>query len=80
MILDSDAEAAVSKSLLVEQAEEESDEIKIRSILAHKTKLEALMLVQLRDFVLKLDKVADSAEDLSDIIISLVAKAKASQA
>jgi len=77
--LEDDAELAVSKSLLVERAEEEADEIKnrlIKQIFAHKSDLEVLTLLQLRDFVLKLDEVADAAEDSSDLVISLVAKAE----
>ena len=78
--LESDAELAVSKSLLVERAEEEADEIKnhlMKHIFAHKSELQVLTLLQLRDFVLKLDDVADAAEDSSDLVISLVAKAEA---
>lgn len=78
--LEVDAEVAVSKSLLVERAEEEADEIKnrlIKRIFAHKSDLEVLTLLQLRDFVLKLDDIADAAEDSSDLVISLVAKAEA---
>ena len=78
--LENDAELAVSKSLLVERAEEEADEIKnhlIKQIFAHKSDLQVLTLLQLRDFVLKLDEVADAAEDSSDLVISLVAKAEA---
>jgi len=78
--LESDAEVAVSKSLLVERSEEEADEIKnrlIKRIFLHKRDLEVLTLLQLRDFVLKLDEIADAAEDSSDLVISLVAKAEA---
>ena len=78
--LENDSEVAVSKSLLVERAEEEADEIKnrlIKRIFAHKSDVELLTLLQLRDFVLKLDEIADAAEDSSDLVISLVAKAEA---
>ncbi|MGA8856249.1 MAG: DUF47 family protein [Candidatus Bathyarchaeia archaeon] len=78
--LASDAELAVSKSLLVERAEEEADEVKnllIKHIFAHKSELDVLTLLQLRDFVLKLDEIGDAAEDSSDLVISLVAKAEA---
>ena len=78
--LETDAEMAVSKSLLVERAEEEGDEIKnrlIRRIFTHKEDLDVLTLLQLRDLVLKLDDIADAAEDSSDLVISLVAKAEA---
>jgi predicted phosphate transport protein (TIGR00153 family) len=78
--LETDSEIAVSKALLVERAEEDADEIKselIKKIFAHKSDLEVLTLLQLRDFVLKLDEIGDAAEDASDLVISLVAKAEA---
>ena len=78
--LESDAQAAVAKSLMVERAEEEADEIKnvlLKRIFSHKSEIEVLTLLQLRDFVLKLDDIADAAEDSSDMVISLVAKAQA---
>lgn len=78
--LESDAQLAVSKSLMVEKAEEDADEIKnalLKRIFSHKGDLEVLTLLQLRDFVLKLDDIADTAEDSSDMVISLVAKAQA---
>lgn len=78
--LETDAELAVSKSLLVERAEEEADEVKnrlIKRIFSHKSELDVLTLLQLRDFVLKLDEIGDAAEDSSDLVISLVAKAEA---
>jgi predicted phosphate transport protein (TIGR00153 family) len=78
--LENDAELAVNNSLLVERAEEEADEIKnhlMKRIFEHKSELQVLTLLQLRDFVLKLDDVADAAEDSSDLVISLVAKAEA---
>jgi len=77
--IEKDAELAVSKSLLVERAEEEADEIKnrlMKQIFAHKSDLQVLTLLQLRDFVLKLDEVADAAEDSSDLVIILVAEAE----
>lgn len=78
--LESDAQSAVNKSLMVERAEENADEIKtnlLKRIFSHKSELEVLTLLQLRDFVLKLDDIADAAEDSSDMVISLVAKAQA---
>jgi predicted phosphate transport protein (TIGR00153 family) len=78
--LERDAETAVSKSLLVEHAEEDGDEVKnrlIRRIFGHKGDLEALSLLQLRDFILQLDEIADAAEDASDLVIAIVAKGEA---
>jgi predicted phosphate transport protein (TIGR00153 family) len=76
--LEADAEAAVSKSLLVERAEEEADEIKnhlMKHVFAHKDEMQVLTVLQLRDFVLKLRDVANAAEDSSDLATSPVAKA-----
>jgi len=76
----SDAQLAVSNSLLVEHAEGESSAIRdnlIKQIFSHKKELDVLTLLQLRDFVLKLDDVASQAEDSSDIVIILVTKAQA---
>ena len=78
--LESDAEIAVSKALLVERAEEEGDDVGdrlIKCIFAHKANLEVLTLLQLRDFVLKLDEIADAAEDASDEVIAIISKAEA---
>jgi predicted phosphate transport protein (TIGR00153 family) len=75
-----DAQLAVSKSLLVEHVEGESSAIRdrlIKRIFSHKNELDVLTLLQLRDFVLRLDDVASAAEDSSDIVIALVTKAQA---
>jgi uncharacterized protein Yka (UPF0111/DUF47 family) len=76
--LEADAEVAVCKSLVVERAEEEADEIKthhMKHVFAHKDEMQVLMVLQLRDFVLKLSDVANAAEDSSDLATSPVAKA-----
>jgi len=77
--LETNSEVAVSRSLLVERSEEEADEIKnqlIKSIFAHRADLETLSLLQLRDLIFQMDEIADSAEDASDLVISIVAKAE----
>lgn len=78
--LQSDTEIAFSKCLLVERSGEEADEIKdrlIKRILAHKAELDVLTLLQLRDFVVKVDEIADASRNCSDLVISLVANAEA---
>lgn len=75
-----DANLAVSKSLEVEKIEQEVDEAKnrlIRDLMQHRSDIETLTLLQLKEFILKLDEVADSAEDTSDLVIAIVAKARA---
>lgn len=76
--LESDVGKAVSKSLEVEKIEEAVDELKmklLKAIYRHKSDIEVLTLLQLKDFVLMLDKIADAAEDSSDLIITTIAKA-----
>jgi predicted phosphate transport protein (TIGR00153 family) len=78
--LETDAKDAVDRAIAVEIAEEEADDIKERllgRIIERRGILDPLVVLQLRDFVLQLDNIADSAEDASDIVVELVAKAEA---
>jgi len=78
--LERDADIAVSKALLVEHSEENADVVKhslIKRIFGHKSNLEVLTLLQLRDFILKLDDITDAAEDASDQVIAIVATGEA---
>jgi len=78
--LETDAKIAIDKAIAVEMAEEDADDIKERllaRIAEQREKLNPLVVLQLRDFVLELDNVADSAEDASDIVVELVTKAEA---
>jgi predicted phosphate transport protein (TIGR00153 family) len=78
--LETDAKGAMNRAIEVEMAEEEADDIKQRllgRIIERRGELDPLVILQLRDFVLELDNIADSAEDASDIIVELVAKAEA---
>ncbi len=78
--LQADTNVAVEKALSIEKIEEEADDAKanlIKKLYSRKGSLDVLSLLQLRDFVLKLDEVADAAEDSSDLVISMVAKATA---
>ncbi len=78
--LQADTNVAVEKALSIEKIEEEADDAKanlIRKLYSRKGSLDILSLLQLRDFVLKLDVVADAAEDSSDLVIAMVAKATA---
>jgi uncharacterized protein Yka (UPF0111/DUF47 family) len=61
-------------------AEEETDDIKAKLLVRiadRRGELDPLVVLQLRDFVLELDNVADATEDASDIVVELVAKAEA---
>ena len=78
--LQTDAKVAVDKAIATEMAEEEADDVKTRllgRIADHRNELNPLVVIQLRDFVLQLDNVADAAEDASDVVVELVAKAEA---
>ena len=78
--LETDAKVAVNKAIATEMAEEETDDVKARlltRISDHRNELHPLVVIQLRDFVLQLDDVADAAEDASDVVVELVAKAEA---
>jgi predicted phosphate transport protein (TIGR00153 family) len=78
--LESDATVAMNKAIATEMAEEEADEIKatlLGRIAEYRNELNPLVVLQLRDFVLQLDNVADAAEDASDVVVELVAKAEA---
>lgn len=76
--LQSNTNIAVEKALNVEKAEEAADELKralVRRIFSMRQRTDPLTILQLRDFALKLDEVADAAEDVSDLVIMIVAKA-----
>lgn len=76
--LRTNAEAAVSKALEVEKAEEAADQVKaelMSRISAHRGKIDVLAYLQVKDLILMLDEVADAAEDCSDLVITIVVKA-----
>lgn len=76
--LRSDTSLAVDKALSVEKAEEAADQMKtvlVRRIFTWRDRADPLSILQIRDFALKLDEVADAAEDVSDLVIAIVAKA-----
>ena len=76
--LRTNAELAVNKSLEVETMEEEADQIKselISRLSAHRKHVDALTYLQVKEAILKLDEVADAAENSSDLVITIVVKA-----
>ena len=78
--LETDAKVAMDKAIAVEMAEEETDDIKAKLLVRiadRRGELDPLVVLQLRDFVLELDNVADATEDASDVVVELVAKAEA---
>jgi predicted phosphate transport protein (TIGR00153 family) len=76
--LRTNAEIAVNKSLDVEKAEEEADQIKselISRLSEQRQHMDVLAYLQLKEAILKLDEVADAAENCSDLVITIVVKA-----
>jgi len=76
--LRANAEIAVSKSLEVERLEEAADQIKsdlISRLTGHRQEIDPLAYLQVRETILKLDEVADAAENCSDLVITIVVKA-----
>lgn len=76
--LRTDAEVAVNKSLEVERLEENVDRIKaqlISRLSERRSSADVLTYLQLKDFIFRLDEVADSAENCSDLVITIVVKA-----
>lgn len=75
--LESSSKEAIQGALQVEKLEEEADETKfrlLRHLYDHRTDLDLFAFLHLKDFILKLDDIADAAEDSSDVIIEIVAK------
>lgn len=73
-----DADVAVSKSLDVDRLEEAIDKIKaelISKLSAHRSDIEVLAYLQVKDLIFELDEVADAAEACSDLVITIVVKA-----
>jgi predicted phosphate transport protein (TIGR00153 family) len=76
--LRTNAEVAVNKSLEVEKAEEAADQIKselVSRLTAHRQHIDVLTYLQVKEAILKLDEVADAAENCSDLVITIVVKA-----
>jgi predicted phosphate transport protein (TIGR00153 family) len=76
--LRANAEIAVNKSLEVERFEEAADQIKselVSRLTAHRQEIDALAYLQVKEVILKLDEVADAAENCSDLVITIVVKA-----
>jgi len=75
--LGSGKDSVIAHAKLVEEREQEADKLKesvLDHILSFDSRDNALLIVQLRDFVLKADDIADFAEDASDELLVFVAK------
>lgn len=76
--LRTNADVAVNKAFEVERIEEAVDQVKaelIARLSEHRLEINVLTYLQLREFIFKLDEVADAAENCSDLVITIVVKA-----
>jgi len=75
-----DATNVIKKSIEVKELEEEADDIKwklLKIIFSHKSEIDVLTLLELKEFVLTLDEIADAAARSSEILITIIMKARA---
>jgi len=75
-----DATNVIKKSIEVKELEEEADDIKwklLKIIFSHKSEMGVLTLLELKDLVLTLDEIADAAAHSSEILITIIMKARA---
>lgn len=77
-LLDKDSREAIAAAHKVEKAEERLDEIKLDILMQltrHEAEFSTLTYLQLRDFIIMVDAIADSAENGSDVLTAMVVKA-----
>lgn len=75
--LEVDRKAVLSRVRAVEDSEENADTEKdylLRQIFSMRKTMDAVSIIQLRDFLFASDDIADRAEDASDVVVVLVAK------
>jgi len=78
--LEKDVNDVIKKSIRVKELEEEADDIKwklLEIMFSHKSQMDLLSLLELKELVLTLDEIADAAAYSSEILITIVTKARA---
>jgi len=78
--LQRDVSKVVENAIHIKELEEEADDIKwkmLRVIFSHKSEMDVLTLLELKEFLLTLDEIADAAAHSSEILITIVTKARA---
>jgi len=78
--LGKNANNVIKKSIEVKELEEEADDIKwklLKIIFSYKSEMDMLSLLELKEFVLTLDEIADAAARSSEILITIIMKARA---
>jgi len=70
----------IEKSIRVKEIEEEADDVKwklLKSVFSYKLEIDTLTLLELKDFLLTLDEIADAAARSSEALIKIVTKVRA---
>jgi len=78
--LQRDVSKVLKNAIHVKELEEEADDIKwkmLRAIFSHRSEMDVLTLLELKEFLLTLDEIADAAAHSSEILITIVTKARA---
>ncbi|RLI45258.1 hypothetical protein DRO64_02755 [Candidatus Bathyarchaeota archaeon] len=76
--LEENSSDAIKKSIKVKELEEQADDIKLRLIKEiFSRENDILTLIELKDFVLALDEIADAAARSSEILIMIITKTMA---
>lgn len=77
-LLDKDSKEALSSAHMVEKAEERLDDLKLQLLVQltnNESNFSTLTYLQLRDFILTIDMIADAAEEASDVLTAMILKA-----
>jgi len=78
--LEKDVNKVIEKAIEIKAFEEEADDLKsklIELIYSKRKSIELLTLLELKDLVLTLDEIADSAERASETLLTIITKARA---
>jgi len=70
----------IERSIKVKEIEEEADDVKwklLRAIFSYKSEIDVLTLLELKDFLLTLDEIADAAARSSEVLIKIATKVRA---
>ncbi len=78
--LEKNAEDSINMSIQVKELEEEADDIKwnlLKRLFSRKSEIDILTLLELKEFVLTLDEIADASAHSSETLIAIITKARA---
>lgn len=78
--MEKDIDHVIERSIRVKEIEEEADDVKwklLKAIFSYKSEIDALTLLELKDFLLTLDEIADAAARSSESLIKIATKVRA---